>query len=110
MESQTDSRDQSEQVKGLLEQARRAEARIRAADIVLRLIGIAFFVGFIYGIWSCRDGCSSLSWFCLGLYPVVMVFYLVRRRQIGRQLESERAGRSDRPSFETAEPTVDPDQ
>jgi hypothetical protein len=85
-----DSHEQ-QHVNQLVEKARKAEVNIRRANAVLILLAIAFSGAFVFDAWSCRDDCSSFSWFYLFLYPAAVVFYFVRQRQRRRRDPMEQA-------------------
>lgn len=54
------------------------EQRRRRLITVTILIELAFFAVYLFVAWSCGDGCSSSTWFVVGLYSIAVVFHLVR--------------------------------
>jgi len=57
------AQDNPPKIEELYERLQRAEAAARRAGrggIALRIV---FFLTWVYVLWSCRDGCSELSWF-----------------------------------------------
>src|SRR4051812_15407446 len=72
-----------------LERLRRAEADSRRAARVGTALQIVFFLTWAYILWSCHDGCSETSWFLVGVYPVLVLYYLVVRKRAKGRILSE---------------------
>jgi hypothetical protein len=79
--------DDPQHMEEALERLRRVEADLTRAARVGTALQIVFFLTWAYILWSCHDGCSETSWFLGGVYPVLVVYYLVvRKRAKGRIL------------------------
>jgi hypothetical protein len=84
--------DNPNKTEELLESLRRSEAAVRRAGRGGMALRIVFFLTWLYILWSCRDGCSELSWFLVAVYPVLVVYYLIVRKRAIRRILSEIPG------------------
>src|SRR5689334_10347294 len=81
--------DDPQHMEEALERLRRAVADARRVGRVGTALRIVFFLTWLYILWSCHDGCSETSWFLVGVYPLLVVYYLVVRKRAMRRILSE---------------------
>jgi hypothetical protein len=71
---------------------------LRRSEKVGRALHMVFFGIWIYILWSCRGGCSESRWFLVGIYPVLVILYVIERRRITKRILSEIPGYQQSPA------------